>query len=53
MSKTDKKKLKLCNDDGLWSCYEERDCDPSCWEIEDECIDRDEMDRMMFGDDDL
>lgn len=51
MSKTEKKKLKLCNDDGLWSFYEEPDCDPSCWEIDDECIDWDEMDRKIFGDD--
>lgn len=50
MIKTGKKKLKLCNDDGLWSLFETPDCDPSCWEIEDEFVDRDEMDRVMFVD---
>lgn len=27
------------------------DCDPSCWEIDDEYVDWDELDRIMFGDD--
>lgn len=42
-----KRKLIKCSD-AIFE-MDHNDCDPSCWEIEDECVDWDALDEMMFG----